>query len=173
MNSVDDLINQDSASKVKTNSALEPLLGVAAVAAAAAAVAAAAAAVTLAGANTLANQGSGGFGSYIFLPTPSLAAHFLSKQIVPASLILESILQNTVLTIYTHFSIPKGVHALIFKIEMDLKNSVQLNEQIKIVSKIENISRGIISATTETHSGSKLISKANLKYWCPEADNRK
>jgi len=139
INSMDDLMNQNSGSKEKTN---------------------------------LAVSGGGGVGSYIFLPTPSLSAHFLSKQIVPASLILESILQNTVLTIYTHFSIPKGVHALIFKIEMDLKNSVQLNEQIKIVSKIENISRGIISATAETHSESKLISKANLKYWCPEADSR-
>ena len=117
--------------------------------------------------------GGAGFGSYVFSPTPSLSAHFLSKQIVPASLILESILQNTVLTIYKHFSIPKGVHALIFKIEIDLKNAVQLNQQIRIISKIQDISRGIISATAETYSDSKLISKGNLKYWCPEAEKRK
>ena len=65
------------------------------------------------------------------------------------------------------------MHALIFKIEIDLRNAVQLNQQIRIISKIQDISRGIISATAETYSDSKLISKGNLKYWCPEAENRK
>lgn len=108
-----------------------------------------------------------GKGAYRFVASEFTNGHFLSKQVVPASLILESILQNTAMTIYSHAGLAKGVHALIVNIQVDLKNGVLTDEAISIETRIESINRGIVLATAECSSELKIISRARLKYWYP------
>ena len=108
-----------------------------------------------------------GFGRYEFTDNSFTRAHFLSKQVVPASLLLESIFQCTAMTVYNHLELSKGLHALIVSIKIDLRKAIEIGEVIDIVSKIERIDRGIIRTLVTCHSGEESICNAELKYWYP------
>ena len=113
-----------------------------------------------------------GFGRYTFTDNALTRAHFLSKQVVPASLLLESIFQCTAMTIYNYLELQKGIHALIVSIKIDLRKALEIGEVVNIVSKIEKIDRGIISTLVTCQSGEKSVCNAQLKYWYPVAKDK-
>jgi 3-hydroxymyristoyl/3-hydroxydecanoyl-(acyl carrier protein) dehydratase len=108
-----------------------------------------------------------GIGSYEFIDNSLTRAHFLSNQVVPGTLLLESVLQCTAMTIYTHRELSSNLHALVVSASIDLQNSLKIGEVIQIVSNLEKIDRGIIRTSAICKTNEKTICKASLKYWYP------
>jgi 3-hydroxymyristoyl/3-hydroxydecanoyl-(acyl carrier protein) dehydratase len=108
-----------------------------------------------------------GFGTYEFKDSSLTRAHFLSNQVVPGSLLLESVLQCTAMTVYTHLEASNGLRALIIGASIELRNSLEIGEAIHIVSELEKIDRGIIRTSAICKTSEKIICKAQLKYWYP------
>jgi 3-hydroxymyristoyl/3-hydroxydecanoyl-(acyl carrier protein) dehydratase len=108
-----------------------------------------------------------GRGEFRFVESLFTRAHFLSKQIVPATLILESILQVSVLTIYKSLNLPTEVHALIISVQLDLRNKVLNGEKIQTETKILSLNRNYILVEAECKLDFKIVGRAKLKYWIP------
>ena len=108
-----------------------------------------------------------GLGTYEFTDSSLTRAHFLSKQVIPGTLLLESVLQCTAMTIYTHLDLSNELHALVVSASIDLRSSLKIGEVIHIVSNLEKIDRGIIRTSAICKTSEKTICKAQLKYWHP------
>lgn len=97
-----------------------------------------------------------------------LKAHFLSKRVVPGTLILESILQTMAMSIYTTFKSPPMTHSMVVSVNMNLTQSLSPGVFCNVFSKIDLERGGVITGEGRLTSDAGTICTASLKYFSSE-----
>ncbi len=95
-----------------------------------------------------------------------MKAHLPSVKMMPGTLLTESMLQSTVLILYTMEDFGTNF-AYVNRLNVKLLGNIQPPAKLDIFAYADSFKRGMLMAHAEVKAGSELICKGEFSYACP------